>query len=168
MGLQIEIIERSSVIVVTLTGATELGALQPLHDALRVAAGEGKTVVVDITAVTQAGALTGVIDALGPIAGTLKLVAPYSAIAGQPPADYPEIYPSVEAAISAIRLGDPSTTKLSDADLAARFDDLRERYALMIERCRQLLQDAEHPPADGVRLSIEPNSHSLPPPVTLR
>ena len=164
MGLQIEIIERSSVIVLTLTGATELGALEPLYDALRVAGLEGKTVVVDITAVTQPGALTGVINALGPIAGTLKLVAPHSSTA----ADYPETYPNVEAAVSAIRLGDPSTAKLSDADLAAMFDDLRERYALMIDRCRRLLHDAEHPPAGGVQPAIQPTSQSSPPQGTLR
>ena len=41
MGLQIETIEHSSAIVVTLTGATDVGALEPLQDALRVAASEG-------------------------------------------------------------------------------------------------------------------------------
>lgn len=147
MGLHIEIIERSSVIVVTLTGATDLGALQPLHDAVQVAAGEGRTVVLDITELAPAAALTGIIDAIGPIAGTLKLVASPSTTAGKPAADYPGIYTSVEAAIGAIRPGDP-TADPSDADLAAQFDDLRERYALMIDRCRQLLHHTEYPPED--------------------
>lgn len=149
MGLQIEIIERSSVIVVTLTGATELGALEPLHDALGVAAGEGKTVVLDITELTYAGALTGVIDAIGPTAGTLKVVASRSVTSAGPPADYPGIYPSVEAAISDIRPGTPPATALTDIDLAAEFDDRLERYALMIDRGRQLLHTTEYPPPEG-------------------
>ncbi len=47
MGLQVEIAERSSVIVVTLTGPTDIEALEPLHDASQVAASEGQTVVLD-------------------------------------------------------------------------------------------------------------------------
>lgn len=104
MGLQIEIIERSSVIVVTLTGATDPGALEPLRGALRLAAGEGRTVVIDITGMTQAGALTGVIDAMGPMAGALKLVAPDSATTRRHGAGHPRTYISVEAAVSAARL----------------------------------------------------------------
>ena len=42
MGLQVEIVERSSVIVVTLTGPTDIAALEPLHDALQLAASERK------------------------------------------------------------------------------------------------------------------------------
>ena len=149
MSLQIEIIERSSVIVVTLTGATELGALDPLHDALGVAAGEGKTVVLDITELAYAGPLTGVIDAIGPTAGTFKVVASRLATSAGPPADYPRIYPSVEAAISDIRLGASPTSELTDIDLVAEFDDRGERYALMIDRCRQLLQTTEYPLPEG-------------------
>jgi len=41
MSLQVEIVERSSVIVVTVTGPTDIAALEPLNGALQVAAIEG-------------------------------------------------------------------------------------------------------------------------------
>lgn len=143
MGLQIEIVERSSVIVVTLTGATDLGALEPLNDALRAATEEGTTVVLDITQVAQAGALTAIIEAIGPAATTLKLVSTPSTKAGLPPGGYPGIYASVEAAIAVIRAAETSSAQPSDADLAAKFADLGERYEQMIDQCRQLLYGAE-------------------------
>ena len=58
MGLQVEIVERSSVIVVTLTGPTDIAALEPLHDALHVAASEGQSVVLDLREINHASPTT--------------------------------------------------------------------------------------------------------------
>ena len=102
MGLQVEIVERSSVIVVTLTGPTDIEALKPLHDALHVAAGEGQTVVLDLRELSHASG-TGIIEALGPAVATLKLVVPSPTGAAQPPVPGTQVYTSVDAAIDAIR-----------------------------------------------------------------
>jgi len=151
MALQVEIIERSSVIVVTLTGRTDVGTLVPLQDALRIAASEGKTVVLDITDISHDGPLAEIIDALGPAGAMLKLVARPSATSPWLAAGPTEIYPSVEAAIEASRTGEAPRTYSTNRDLAAKFDDLRDRYAQMIDQCRQLLesaQNAQAPAAD--------------------
>src|SRR5579862_9346257 len=103
MAVEVEIVERSSVIVVTLTGGTDIAALEPLNDAIQVAASEGKTVVLDIRELTHAGPLSGIIEVLGPVAATLKIVAHPSATASYPHVAYTEIYTSVDAAIDAVR-----------------------------------------------------------------
>jgi hypothetical protein len=146
MGLQVEIVERSSVIVVTLTGPTDIAALEPLHDALRVAASEGQTVVLDLRELTRARARAGIIEALVPAVATLKLVVRSPTGCAQPPLPGTEIYTSVDAAIAAIRADSPPNGDTTDAGLAAKFDDLSDRYAHMIGHCRQLLHDAENPP----------------------
>jgi hypothetical protein len=150
MAVEVEIVARSSVIVVTLTGPTDLAALEPLNDALRVAAREGKTVVLDIRDLAHASPLTGIIDVLGPAAPTLKIVAHPSATATDPAVGYTEIYTSVDAAIDAVRSanGEPS-----DGDLVAKFDDLRTRYEQMINTCRQILDSAENHGKDYGRTS---------------
>lgn len=153
MGLQIEIVERSSVIVVTLTGATDVGAIAPLQDALRVAASEGKTVVLDITELTRASSLTEIVDALGPAVMALKLVARPTSTLAQLPARHTEIYPSVGAAIAAIRDTGQIESSPTFDDLAAKFDVLRDRYAQMIEHCQQLLQHAGKPPENIAQAS---------------
>jgi hypothetical protein len=150
MAVEVEIVERSSVIVVTLTGGTDIGALEPLHDALQVAASEGKTVVLDITELARACPLTGIIDVLGPAAATLKIVAHPSAAATDPPVGYTEVYTSVDAAIGAAR---SANSEPSDGDLVAKFDDLRTRYEQMINTCRQLLDSAESHGTDYGRSS---------------
>jgi hypothetical protein len=146
MGLQVEIAERSSVIVVTLTGPTGIGALEPLHDALQTAASEGQTVVLDLRELTHASRLTGIVDALGPAVTTLKLVMRSPTSSTQSPVPGAEVYTSVEAAIDAIRADCAPNGDTTDADLAAKFDDLSHRYAHMIGRCRQLLPTVENPP----------------------
>ena len=103
MGLQVEIVERSSVIVVTVTGPTDIGALEPLHDALRVAASEGQTVVLDLRELTHPSPWTGIIDALGPAVATLKLVVRSPTGSAQPPVPGAAVYTGVDAAIDAIR-----------------------------------------------------------------
>ena len=143
MGLQIKIVEACSVIVVTLTGATDLEAIEPLQDAIRSAASEGQTVVLDITELSHSHTLAGVIDALGPAVAALRLVARPSASSQRPPVGPVEVYTSVAAAIHAPRAGNVANIEPTDVDLAAKFDDLRERYAQMINQCRQLLQNAE-------------------------
>jgi hypothetical protein len=106
MGLQVEIVESGSVIVVTPTGP-DIAALEPLHDALQVAASQGQTVVVDLRELTPATPRTDIIDAM-----------------------------------RAERSPHGDTT---DADLAAKFADLSDRYAHMIGHCRQLLSNLENP-----------------------
>jgi hypothetical protein len=140
MGLQVEIVERRSVMVVTLTGPTDIGALQALHEALQVAASEGKTVVLDLRDLTDATSLTGIIDALGVVVATVKLVVRSPADSAQPPVPGAEVYTSIDAAMDAAR------AEPTDADLAAKFDDLCDRYARMIGHCRQLLHDVDNPP----------------------
>ena len=100
MGLQIEIVEHSSAMVVTLTGATDLGALEPLQDVLRVAAIEGTTVVLDISEICP---LTEIIDAFEPAMAALNLTAPSAAGPPDRPLCQHVVYPSVDAAIAAAR-----------------------------------------------------------------
>lgn len=140
MALEVEIVERSSVIVVTLTGATDIEALEPLADALQVAASEGNTVVLDITELAHASPLR-IIDTLGPAAATLKIVARPSASANDEPGEYPMVYTSVNAAIQSVRSanGEPS-----DDGLVAKFHDLSARYEQMINTCRKLLDSVEN------------------------
>jgi hypothetical protein len=118
MGLQVEIVERSSVIVMTLTGLTDIGELEPLHDALHVAASEGQAVVLDLTGLSRASPGTEIIDALGPAAATLKLVARFPTGSAQPPVPGAEVYPSVDAAIAAIRNSSSPSGEPTGADLA--------------------------------------------------
>src|ERR1700761_7993003 len=99
MGLQVEIVERSSVIVVTVTGPTDLAALEPFHDALHVAASEGQTVVLDLSELTHDSPWTGIIDGLGPASATLKLVGRSPTGSAQPAVPGAEVYTSVDAAI---------------------------------------------------------------------
>lgn len=141
MALEVEIVERSSIIVVTLTGGTDIAALEPLNDALQVAASEGNTVVLDITELAHASPLTAIIDALGEAAEALKIVARPSVTAGDLPAGHSEVYTSVDSAIESVGSanGEPS-----DDDLVAKFDDLSARYEQMINTCRQLLDSAEN------------------------
>ena len=117
MGLQIETIEHSSAIVVTLTGATDVGALEPLQDALRVAGSEGRTVVLDISEVTHNSPLTEIIDAFGPAVAALKLVARSAAGPLDRPHCHSVVYPSVDAAIAAARDGDTTTSNQAKEDL---------------------------------------------------
>jgi len=146
MGLQVEIVERSSVIVVTLTGPTDITALGPLHDALQVAATEGQTVVLDLRELIHTTSLTDMITALAPAVATLKLVVPSPTGSPQPPVPGAEVYPSVDAAIDAIRAEcSPNRGDPTHADLAAKFGDLSARYAHMIGQCRQLLDNVENP-----------------------
>ena len=141
MALEVEIVERSSVIIVTLTGGTDIGALEPLNDALQVAASEGNTVVLDITELAHAGPLTTIINAIGEAAATLKIVARPSVTAGDLPAGHSEVYTSVDAAIQSVRTANGAS---SDDDLVVKFDDLSARYEQMINTCRQLLDSAEN------------------------
>ena len=141
MALEVEIVERSSVIVVTFTGATDIGALEPLNDALQVAASEGKTVVLDITGLAHPSPLTDITDALGPAAATMKIVTRPSVTAAVPPGASTEVYTSVDAAIDAVR---SANCKPSDEDLVAKFNDLSARFEQMINTCRQLLDSAEN------------------------
>ena len=134
MGLQIKIVEACSVIVVTLTGATDLEAIEPLQDAMRAAASEGQTVVLDITKLSHTDPVTGIIDVLGPAAAALKLVARPSVIHVQLPDTAGAVYTGVADAIDAVRAGDLAPSTPTDEDLAAKFDDLRERYAAMINQ----------------------------------
>ena len=109
MGLQVEIVERGSVIVMTLTGPTDITALEPLHDALQVAASEGQTVVLDLWELTHASPLTDIIDALGPAVATLKLVVQSPTGAAQPAVPRVEVYTSdVDACDDALRGVGPS------------------------------------------------------------
>lgn len=149
MGLQVEIVERSSVIVVTLTGPTDIAALEPLHDALQVAASEGKAVVLDLRELTHASPVTGIIEALGPVEATLKLVVRAPADSALPPVTGAEVYTSIDAAIAATRAEGSHNGEPTDADLTAKFDDLRHRYAQMIGHCRQLLHNVENRPSGG-------------------
>lgn len=141
MAIEIEIVEPSSIIVVTLTGGTDIGALQLLDDALQMAANEKKTVVLDIRELTHASPPTGIIDALGSVATTLKIVASPSVNPNDRPVGYPEVYTSVDAAIESVGAADG---ELSDNDLVTKFDDLSARYEQMINTCRQLLDRAEN------------------------
>ena len=141
MALKVEIVERSSVIVVTLTGGTDIAALGPLHDALQVAASERKTVVLDITELAHASPLTAIIDAVGPAVATLKIVARPSVTATVSAGRLPEVYASVDAAIQSVRSTNGEPT---DDDLVAKFDDLHARYEQMINACRQLLDSVEN------------------------
>lgn len=145
MGLQVEIVESASVIVMTLTGPTDIAALEPLHDALQVAASEGQTVVLDLRELAHASPMTDIIDALGPAVDTLKLVV-RSPTGAQSPVPAVEVYTSLDAAIDAIRNKCFPNGDTTDADLAAKFDDLSDRYAQMIRHCRALLHDVENPP----------------------
>ena len=156
MGLEIEIVERSSVIVVTISGGTPIEALEPLHDALRVAANEGQTVVVDLSELTDTDPLGGIIDTLGPAAPALKLVARPSPPPIQVPGGHTEIYPSVDAAISAARGVGQTASDPTHVDLAAKFDALAERYAQMINHCRQLLAYADGALEASARTDPEP------------
>jgi hypothetical protein len=106
MGLQVEIVERSSVIVVTLTGPTDIAALEPLHDALQVAASEGQTVVLDLRELTHSTPLTDMIAALGSAVATLMLVVPSTT--GSP-----------QSAVPGLRDGDPIGSTATGADAAA-------------------------------------------------
>ena len=109
MGLQVEIVERGSVIVMTLTGLTDIAALEPLHDALQAAAGEGQTVVLDLRELSHASPLTDIIDALGPAVDTLKLVVQSPTGAAQPAVPRVEVYTSdVDACDDALRGVGPS------------------------------------------------------------
>ena len=145
MGLQVEIVERSSVIVVTVTGPTDLAALEPFHDALHVAASEGQTVVLDLSELTHDSPWTGIIDGLGPASATLKLVGRSPTGSAQPAVPGAEVYTSVDAAIDAIRAERGLNGDTTDAELAAKFDHLSDRYAHMIGLCRQLLHNVENP-----------------------
>ena len=146
MGLQVEIVESGSVIVMTLTGPTDIAALEPLHDALHVAASEGQTVVLDLKELTHASPLAGIIDFLGPAVDTLKLVVRSPTGAAQPPVPAAEVYTSLDAAIDAIRSKCSPNGDTTNADLVAKFNDLSDRYTHMIGHCRQLLHDVENPP----------------------
>ena len=159
MGLEIEIVEASSVILVTLTGATDFGAIEPLQDAIRAAASDGQAVVLDITELSFSDPLGEIIDALGPAVAALTLVARPSAAHLQLSVTPVEVYSSVDAAIGALRAGTPAASKPTDEDLAAKFDDLRQRYAQMINQCRQLLQDAESHSDTG----LKPDENHAPP-----
>jgi hypothetical protein len=147
MGLQIEIMERSSVIVVTLTGAT---------DALQVAVNEGTVVVLDITELTRDSPLPGISDVFGPAVAALKLVARPTATSLQPHAWKTDIYPSVDAAIAAARDGHSASSNLTDEHLAAKFGGLRDQYGQIINECRQLLRIAEMPAGDSAQAGREP------------
>jgi hypothetical protein len=155
MGLCIDIVERHSVIVVTITGRADAGALEPLQDALRVAASAARTVVVDITALTDARSRTGILEVLDREPAMVKVVTRPSPTGSQPPNHLTdvtaEVYASVGAAIDATRAGRTGKTEPSDDDLAAKFGTLTKRYAEMINRCRQLLQDAETSRQDNAR-----------------
>jgi hypothetical protein len=146
MGLGVEIVEGGSVIVMTLTGPSDIAALEPLHDALQVAASQGQTVLLDLRELAPVPPLTDIIDALGPAVATLKLVVPSPTLAAQPPGPAAQVYTSVDAAIDAIQNQRSPHGDTTDAELAAKFHDLSDRYAHMIGHCRQLLHNVENPP----------------------
>ena len=129
--------------VVTLTGATDAGAREPLQDALRVAATEGTTVVPDISEITHNSPLTEIADIFGPAATALKLAAPSAARPLDRPLCHSVVYPRVDAAIAAARDRDSTTSNPAKEDLAAKFDAPADQYAQMIDHCRQLLHKAE-------------------------
>ena len=129
--------------VVTLTGATHVGALEPLQDALRVAASGGTTVVLDISEVTHTSPSIEIVDACGPTVAALKLVAPSAAGPPDRPLCQSVVYSNIDAAIAGAGDGETTTSNPAKEDLAARFDDLADQYAQMIDHCRQLLHKAE-------------------------
>jgi hypothetical protein len=145
MGLEVEIVEHGSIIVVTITGPTDIAALQPLRDALEVAVGEGQTIVVDISELTHTSSWTAIIDALGPAVATRTVVVRSP---GSPQLSLPRTgaYTSVDAAIEAIRAERSPNGNTNDTNLTAKFDDLSDRYAKMISHRRQLLSNIENPP----------------------
>ena len=148
MGVQIEIVERNSAIVVTLTGATDPAVLEPLQDALGVAAKEGKAVVLDITDLGENKSLDRIVTALGSAITALKVVAPNLAGPSESSEDAMVLYPNVDSAIAALRRDRHS----EDIDLAAKYDDLEKRYEQMINKCRQLLETLDESiPAPAVR-----------------
>ena len=97
MGLQIETIAHRSAIAVTLTSATDVGAL----DAQRAANEER------LSCPTSAKSPTPVhyeiVDAFGPAVAALKLAAPSAAGTPDRPLCQRVVYPSVDAAIAAAR-----------------------------------------------------------------
>lgn len=77
MGIQIEITEQRSVIVVTLSGATGVTALAPLTEALLAAASEGRSIIIDINNLRDidTSSLAELIDLLGLAPVQLKVVS---------------------------------------------------------------------------------------------
>jgi len=62
-----------------------------------------------------------------------------------------EAYPSVAAALEAIRLSKMSSTEttvdLTNSDLSAKYATLERRYIETIDRCRELLRAVQDTPA---------------------
>jgi hypothetical protein len=102
--------------------------------------------VLDLRELIHASPVTGIIDAVGPAVATLKLVVRAPTDSAPPPVTETEVYTSIDAAIDATRAERSHNGEPTDADLTAKFDDLRHRYAQMIGHCRQLLRNAENPP----------------------
>jgi hypothetical protein len=148
MGLHIEIVERRSVIVVKLSGPTDLASLNPLQAAVSAAISDGQEVVLDLTELVCAdlGSLSGLIEDLGPSAAAhLKVVHSRGSPADQSPetAWGPiRIYPNV---IEATRPSDSQPPHGADdlAEMRVKFDALGDKYQQAIKACRDLLRTAE-------------------------
>ena len=156
MGLQIDIGDQDSTIVITLSGRTDVAALEPIRDALFAAAQEGRTVVVDLNQLADLDAegLRQFLNWIEAIGDRLRLVADRPDIRrllAQADPGSTGIRATVAAALDADT--QPSTAKdRTDAnghdqgpsrELTAMFADLEDQYRKTIERCRELLETAE-------------------------
>jgi anti-anti-sigma regulatory factor len=172
MRLQIEVSDRDSAIVVTLSGNTDVGALEPLKAALVAAASEGRAVVVvlDGLAEVNTASLKDLIEGTGTAATHIRLVTARPELrlqilrAGVDPI---EVHSSVAAATGRHR-SPPETCHMvleneepaTDAgsglgqpghcDLGAKYANLQAQYREAIARCRELLQTVEGNDAIGV------------------
>ena len=154
MGLNFEISEPRSAIVVTLSGATELDALRPLRAALAAAMDDGQTVVVNLDNLPHLDTdlLAELLAQAEPVAGQLRLVARRTELLGAIAAFGSD--PRIEI--------NPSGTAAVDGpgnDLPAKFANLSDQYRAAIDECRWLLrrlddatdstQSGSPEPADG-------------------
>ena len=157
MGLQIDVGDQDSTIVITVSGGTDVAAPEPIRDALFAAAQEGRTVVLDLSQLVDLDAegLRQFLNRIEAIGDRIRLVADRPDIRrllAQADPGSTGIHATVAAAVEAET--QPSTAKdRTDAnghdhgpsrELQAMFADLEDQYRQAIERCRELLETAEH------------------------
>jgi anti-anti-sigma factor len=165
MGLDIQIGEQGSAIVVTVSGSTDLAALEPLSSAILAAASGGRTVVVDLDDVAELDTKTlgGFLGGIESASDQIRLVAHspnLRELIGQASSHQIMVCATVAAALDGNRRreghdepsdgpdrGDPpqggEAIDVDPVDLREKFAQLESQYRVAISRCRDLLQSAE-------------------------